>query len=309
MLSAAIKGWRIAVDAFSAEKKKYRRKQQYKIFRFALLSPSFAKKWFDLLETEPLQHICKHRPRLFMKPFRVYMSVAWNRERRLKTILDTYQLLREKETLLNQLLPVKEGLPLAAFSLKDGSNAFLCLGYDERFRKEGELVIFLKQEISGAFISGVSFSFENTLKEGWVCRIGCIQGADNDYREDKSLQKRMNGLRPKALMAFAVMEFSKGLGVPVVYGAGQIIQPFRKKHAVYIERFHKINFNYDKFWSELNAKESEDGWFLLPSELKRKKMEELDTSKRATYRRRYEMMDKISADIFHFHEEMNACKN
>lgn len=297
MLSEAIKGWKMADKAFSNESKKYRRKQQYKIFRFALLNPTFAKKWFDLLCSEEYLFIRTHRPRLFMKPFRVYMSVLWNKEQRLRAILDTYQFLKERKTLLEQFMIAQQPISVSTFELKDSSRVCLCLGYDERFRKEGELVFFLKPEVSGAFIAGASFSFENTEKEGWVCRIGCVQGADNDHREDKLLQKQMNGLRPKALMIFAIIEFAKDLGISTVYGAGQSIQSFRKKHAIYIERFHKINFNYDKFWKELNGIESENGWFLLPLEMQRKKIEELDTSKRATYRRRYVMMDKIAENI------------
>ncbi|TAN17327.1 MAG: DUF535 domain-containing protein [Chitinophagaceae bacterium] len=298
MFSAATKAWKLATNAFSKESKEYRRKQQYKSFRYALIHPFFASQWFKIFCSPEFHLIAEHRSRLYIKPFRVYMSVYWDRDRRVKVILDTYRFIQSAGEGFLQVIASEEPMPLAVFRLKDGSEARLSIGYDERYRKEGELAMFLHCGQPGGFIAGASFSFENTAKEGWVCRIGCIQGHKNG-EEDliKSAQNLMNGLRPKSFMVFAVMEFARHSGIQRVYGAGQSIQAFRRQHAIHIPWFHKIHFDYNKLWTESGGKLQEDGWFLLPCTTPRKSMDEIKACKRAVYRRRYQMMDEISGEI------------
>lgn len=300
MFSTAIKGWKLAAKAFSGEGKSYCRKQQYKSCWHACMHPHFASKWFKKLYSSEYIHIATHRPRLYLKPFRVYMSTRWDRQQKVKVILDTYEFIQNKGLNFIQAIIDEKHFLTATFRLRDESGASIVLGYDERYRKEGELVLTLQCEKFGNAIAGASFSFENTQNEGWICRIGCIQGYKNkDVNIVKTLQNLMNGLRPKALMVFAVQEFAGQLGIKSVYGAGQSIQAFRRKHAVYIPWFHKISFDYDKLWMESGGSLTKDGWFLLPTIAQRKSMCELKPSKRAAHKRRYEMMDQISAEIHH----------
>ncbi|TAN01901.1 MAG: DUF535 domain-containing protein [Chitinophagaceae bacterium] len=299
MLPTATLASKLAAKAFAKEDKKYRRKQQYKSFFQAFIYSSFASKWFQTLYSPEFNLIAEHRPRLYFKPFRVYMSAKWSKNRRVKVILDTYRFIRSRGGCFMQVVTDEKQTQLAIFKLKDGSEASLSIGYDERYRKEGELVLFFQCEQLGGFITGVSFSFEKSLEEeGWVCRIGCIQGhKNNDENLIKAAQNLMNGLRPKSLMVFAVKELAANLGVQLVFGAGQSIQAYRKKHAIHIRWLHKIHFDYNKLWIESGGKLKEDGWYLLPIITPRKNLDEIKSCKRALYRRRYQMMDEIAQEI------------
>lgn len=298
MFSSAAKGWELATKAFSEEDKSYRRKQQYKSLWHAWMHPYFASRWFNTLYSPENNLIIQHRPRLYIKPFRVYMSTQWDKNQKVKVILDTYRFIKSKGENFTQAMICEKQFPVAVFKLKDESTASIVLGYDERYRKEGELVLSLVCEKLGGMVAGASFSFENTSEEGWVCRIGCVQGHRNtDVNIAKTAQNLMHGLRPKVLMVFAVYEFAKNLGIQNVYGAGQSIQAFNRQHAVHIPWLHKINFDYDKLWLECRGELKEEGWFLLPNTSWRKEMCELKPSKRAAHKRKYEMMDQISAEM------------
>ncbi len=299
MFPVCIKGWQLAANAFSGERKRYRRKQQYKIFLYTLMSPSFAKEWFDTLYSPEYDQIVKHRPRLYVKPFRVYMSTGWDKHHKMKTILDTYHFINSAGNAFTQVITGKDNLPVACFKLKDGSEASVMLGYDERYRKEGELVLFFVCKQLGGIVAAASFSFERSDSNNWVCRIGCIQGnkTSDENNIAKTAQNLMYGLRPKSFMVFLVQEFARQLGIDAIYGAGQSIQAFRRKHFIHIPVLHTIRQNYNDMWLESGGVLGKDGWFALPLMPKRKTLEEIKSHKRAVYKRRYEMMDSISAEI------------
>ncbi|MBS1749551.1 MAG: DUF535 family protein [Bacteroidetes bacterium] len=298
MLPVCTKGWQLAESAFSGERKSYRRKQQYKIFLYTLMNPVFSKKWFNTLYSPEYNKVFTLRPRLYVKPFRVYMSARWNKHQRMKVILDTYNFINDLGIPLTQVLPEKKDITVGSFTLKDGQTASVVLGYDERYRKEGELVLFFVCEQLGGIISAASFSFELNNSKQWVCRIGCVQGHKTvDENTAKTAQKQMHGLRPKSFMVFLVQEFARSLGVVAIYGAGQTIQAFNRKHFIHIPILHKITQDYNNLWLELDGELKEDGWFELPLIFKRKAFEEIKSHKRALYKRRYEMMDNIASEI------------
>jgi len=296
MFSSAKQAWILAAGAFSNEHEKYRRKQQYKSAWHAFVFPLFAAKWFNILNSSALKSVTQYRSRLYLKPFRIYMSTKWSKGRRVKVILDTYSFISDLGE--NFLLCVLDDgrFPIATFHLKDGAEATISIGYDERYRKEGELVFFFDCEHLGGFIFGASFCFENTPEKGWVCRIGCVQGTKNENIVNAA-QDFAHGLRPKSLMVFVIQEFCKCLNIHTLYGVGQSIQAFRRKHAIHIQCLHKIHFNYNQLWTESGGEQGKDGWFLLPVLVHKKRMEEIKTNKRAMYRRRYMMMDNIARQI------------
>lgn len=293
--SVATKSWELASRAFFDENKKYRRKQEWKYFFHTFLSPRFASKWFELMESPEFQFITKHRTKLYFKPFRVYISTKWKKKRKVKVIRDTYRFVRSSKNFTRVI--TNPPIEIAHFQLKDGVEAFLKLGYDFKYRKEGELVLSFECEHLGGVIADAAFSFEE-MENGWVSRIGCIQGHHtNELYSAKVAQKLMHGFRPKSLIVFAVQEFSKALGFSAVYGAGDSIQAYRKKHFIHIPFLHKIPFDYDAFWEESGGKAVNKGWYDLPLEPFRKDIQEIKSSKRALYRRRYELMDDISMKI------------
>ncbi len=284
--------------AFANENPKYLKKQKNKILFHTLLNIPFAKKWFSLILSEEYHWVLEHRPRIYFKPFRVYMSTEWNKQQRLNALLNCYAFIK-RHPFLTRLIQSQKPLKIANFPMKyDNIQGQIYLGYNERFRKEGELVASLHCDSYPEAICEASFVIDKE-KDQWVCRIGCVQGSKASETENaiKELQKQMYALRPKALMIFIIQEVAKQLGCQTVYGAGNKIQAHNKKHFIHIQLLHKLSFNYDTLWREADGISSNNGWFLLPKEMQRKSMEEIKSSKRSLYRNRYEMLDKIAQEI------------
>lgn len=295
-----LEGWRYAQNAYKYASRKKRLWHQARSFFYASANPFFARKWFEILQEPDYWQILKNRPRFYLRPFRAYISTKWNKEKRLKVISDTYRFIFGNGETFKQVIfqcEEKEML-LSSFTLKDGAMGELSLGYDERFRKEGELTIFLRCDKVGGLVATTSFAFEEQAAGKWVCWIGCIQGWRERTDEDmKELQKLMHGLRPKALMVIAVQEFVRQLGIDAIFGAGNHIQAFNGKHAIHIPGIHKINFDYNTMWIESGGESVKGGWFLLPLKPNRKSLDDIKVHKRAYYKRRYTMIDEISENM------------
>ena len=187
---------------------------------------------------------------------------------------------------------------MANFKLSDASEGKLVLGYDDRYRKEGELVIsFVCNELGGV-LAAAAFSFEEVNTRQWVCRIGCVQGNKTDFESSsKTAQKLMHGLRPKSLVIFAVQEFARQLEFSELYGAGDSIQAYRRKHVVHLPWIHDIQCDYNAMWDEAGGLPDREGWFNLPLIPVRKDMQEIKSNKRSLYHKRYSLLDELSLKI------------
>ncbi len=291
----------LATETYKNHSEKYRKRQQRKIIFYVFLKQKFSRKWFDILYNKDLKSVFPHRPYMYIKPFRPYISIKWNTKQKLKVILDSYRFLSEKKDFLVDFLQNKEAKTLANLFFNDEIKGELKLGYDNRFRKEGELVLWFESEQLGGRIISVAFSFEETEKNNWTCLIGCVQGQIADSQNfTKETQKLMYGLRPKAFIIYALQELAREWGCSTIYGVGDAIQSYRKKHAIHLAWTHKIHFNYDELWLENGAKNMGKGWFELPLVPVRKDLQEIKSKKRSMYRKRYQMLDEISAQITEF---------
>jgi hypothetical protein len=290
--------WKYATKVFSHEKKKRLIWQQIKSFWHASLNPFVAFDWFETINSPQYSEIFKSQPKMYLKPFRVYMNSEWNQKRKMKVILDTYKFIQSKGENFSKIATDYENRIVIPFKTKDESELRLVLGFQDLFRKEGELAFTLESDRVEGFISAIAFSFEEIADNNFVCRIGCIQGPKvSDENVVKINQKLLFGIRPKSFLVFAVQEFSRQIGMNAVFGVGQDVQAFKQKHAIHIPWLHTINFDYDKVWLEAGGEKTADKWFSLPLIPQRKNIEEIESKKRSAYRSRYAMLDFVAAEI------------
>ncbi len=294
----AVDSWHLASQAFAGNQKNYRIKQLWRSFFAALIYPKIASRWFEILKSPDFILIAKHRPRLYFKPLRVYMSIRWTAERKMKVILDTYRFIMSNGETFKKAITCSTGIEIARWQLNNDIECFLKLGYHEMHRKEGELVLFFECDQLGGTLATIAFSFEEMTPGNWVSRIACIQGHKiNGLDVTKQVQKLLQGLRPKSFMVFAVQELSRKLGFAAIYGAGDSIHPYRRQRTIYIPGLHAIQFDYDAFWDECGGQLNTDGWYELPLMPNQKDIQEIKTNKRSLYLRRYHMLDEISFKI------------
>ena len=124
-----------------------------------------------------------------------------------------------------------------------------------------------------------------------------IQGPAGEEAKDlvRSLTKQLHGLRPQQLMVTALQYFSASLNLDGIIGIAQ-------EHQVKLRwRLKKrVKMNYDLFWQENGATLGDDGYWHLPQIPPRKDLAEIESKKRSMYRKRYQMLDNMAA-------EMQAC--
>lgn len=161
--------------------------------------------------------------------------------------------------------------------------------------REGSLVF--NQFLNDERMMSLAFSFG--LQQGErVAYVGGVQGSNVDsalakYRE---ITKDLEGMRPRDFLIKA-FQF--------------LIHHMRVKHVLCIcdeERHHRhayfgkakaehLHLNYNEIWEEHAGTRMPDGFYRLSPLPVNKPMEDIASKKRALYRRRYALMDKLSADI------------
>lgn len=298
LVSALLQGWNLAKEGYKNHGENYRKKQQWKIAFHSMLSPAFAVTWFETLKSSAFDAVSGPRSRLYIKPFRTYISIKWNKQRKLKVIFDTYRFMKLKGDMFSKLLNENESSTLTQVVLNEECSGSLVLGYDDQFRKEGEVLLSFECAEFGGRVVSVAFSFEEIETNKWVCLVGCVQGHPlNEVGATKKVQKLMHGIRPNSFIMNSLQELCRNLGCHAIYCVGDSIQSYRKKHAIHLPWRHGIDFDYDEFWREVGAKECGKGWFDLPLIATRREMSELKTKKRSMYRKRYLMLDELSVNI------------
>ena len=284
--------------AFANTPAAYAKKQKRKILFHVLLDIPFAKQWIKTIQQKENAWITANRPRLYFKPFRVYLSSRWDKQQRQNALLNCYTYIKQHPG-LQQIICTNRPVEIAQFATKDAeTRGHITLGYDERYRKEGEIVISLRSAHYAEPVCEAAFTIDKAQGK-WIVRIGCIQGSKNTENENsiKTLQKSLYGLRPKSLMIYIMQEIGKQLGCTALYGAGNKIQAHNKKHFIHIPYLHKLKCDYDALWQESGGELQKDGWYQLPQNWQRKPMESIKSQKRAQYRKRYELLDIIARQI------------
>lgn len=299
IIATFAESWRRTQEAFSGSNRQLLRKQKFKSIYHTLKNPLLTRTWHKVLDSQDFILLIQQFPQVYIKPYKNYLSIQWNMERRLKVIFDTYRF-ANRIGLLRYIFSDKK-TKITHIETASGFIFNLVLEYDLRFMKEGDFTFSIECDQLEGRIVAASFSFEE-IKEGiWACRIGCIQGhhKDDNYIS-KIAQKHLHGLRPKSFVVHTIQEFSRNLNIDEIFGIGDGIQTYRGKHMIHLSKKHSIKFDYDKFWIEIGGEPTSDGWYKLPISTIRKNDSEIKTCKRAMYRRRYIMFDELSLKIEDF---------
>ena len=124
--------------------------------------------------------------------------------------------------------------------------------------------------------------------------IGALQGTGLGNDVVKAMTKQFFGYRTKNLIFYGIRNVAKLLGCQRIYAVTN--EGYYAMNHVRINR--KLKTNFGDFWEECGGFLSSDPRFYeIPIEEVRKDMSEMKPSKRANHRRRYELMDQITATM------------
>lgn len=114
----------------------------------------------------------------------------------------------------------------------------------------------------------------------------------NDKDAVVAITRGLHGLRPKALLLFALQELAGIWGIArlrAVSDANHIYRHWQKQRPVAA--------SYDQWWLESGGRLAADGMFDLPVAFLPREIASLKANKRLLYRRRYQQMAEIAAQI------------
>jgi uncharacterized protein len=295
-LAAARAALAFSTQAYAGQRLAIRVKQHVRWSLLAALAPEAALPWFALLRQSSMRPFCLGQPVLPLKPLRPYGSLRWDRQRRMKVIADSYALIRGGPAVLSEAVLNPNGAELASVTLPEAERLGLHLGWNHRFRKEGELVLSLRTGARELRALAMALAFEREPSGTWRCYIGCVQGGDETPEQIRKLTKLLHGLRPKSLLLFVAQELSQALGVRTLLGVSDAIQVYRSKQLIHLPR-HAIQMKYDQQWQEAGGVLDADAWYRLPLQARRRARLDIPANKRAQYTRRYALMDELAAQI------------
>lgn len=227
-----------------------------------------------------------------------YISRCWKPKLIYNVMADHYELLANKCPNL-MMLDQNDKLLLADLS-SISNNCTLVLDRPVWFVREGELVINVFQ--NDLRVASLAFTFCH-MDEKLCIFIGAIQGIHKGIDSAKSLEiyreitKACFGLRPRSLLIEVIKCIAKSLDVVHIYAVKDKDRHHRSNY-FRKDKSDSLVSNYDEIWLDHNATHSQyQDFFELPIAVSKRELEDIPTRKRAMYRRRYDFLDNIFANV------------
>jgi uncharacterized protein VirK/YbjX len=166
--------------------------------------------------------------------------------------------------------------------------AFWCL-------REGSLVF--NQFIGDDRMMTLAFSFGMERGER-VVYVGAVQGSNSEsaLATYKEVAKGLQGMRSRDFLVKAFQLLMHHLGVQRILCISE--EERHHRHPYFTsDPNEKFNLDYNEIWAEHNGEPVEGGFWRLPALPAQRPMEEIAAKNRALYRRRYALMDQLSAGM------------
>lgn len=269
-------------------------KHQLFLLGRALIFLPEIRKWFEISDNPVLTLALKRFPLMSGAIYWPYINHTWTMQRRLATIDQHYRMLDGPAAIIAHA--TLEEVELASLH-EEYAGLRLVLDKAFWFLREGEIVlnIFVKDQrfYSIAFTLGINAGEPLLL-------VGALQGSNVDAAPEiyRDITHALYGMRPRDFLMVALKFLSGELGIKRIWA---ISNDKRQHNSPYFGGGHKdkVLVAYNEVWLEHGGTPLDNGFFDIPSTVKYKDMDEIPTRKRATYRRRYQMLDKLARDIRH----------
>lgn len=245
--------------------------------------------WYSDTSNPALLQILRLRPDIVCAADRPYINTTWTPRERLNAIQRHYRLIRGRLTFLG--FAPGEQLRIGSVDL-DGGALDIVLDKPDWFVHEGEVTLSL-------FRGGLrlySLVFLLGCQDGRrVAYIGALQGMGdaNALAIYRDLTHTLHGLRPRDLLINTLRMLCAEVGIERILA---VSDAHSMGSSDYFSR-EKPQTTYDVAWLDHRGVDLGDGFFELPAGQVRRPHEQIPSRKRAQYRRRYEMLDALKAQM------------
>ncbi|MDA3133013.1 DUF535 domain-containing protein [Atlantibacter subterranea] len=264
----------------------------------SLASPLVTSRLLNSLSKQPnLETLLKAQPGLPCRLHRPYLSVNTRSTQALSALDFHYkQLIRLLPATLLLSHWSATGANLAQLTGKNGEQYRILLASLSMLDKEGEATLVFFDE-NDTVLAEMTFTLCQRNGKPTLF-IGGLQGAKNwvPHERIQNATKACHGLFPKRLLLETICHLAPLLQASQIQAVGNDTHIYRNwRYAK--KKKDKLHADYDSFWLSMGGEPGKDGYFTLPDVITRKPMEEIASKKRAEYRRRYELLDSLAAQV------------
>jgi uncharacterized protein VirK/YbjX len=235
-------------------------------------------KLLDLLQADPA---------ITLKCTRSYLWTGLNGSRRLMAQLGFYDWLLTQYTSqqISHFYQVNHKT-ICNFLVKDRSIE-VQLRPSRGLGREGELAVFLSldgQVLMKASFSVLSLDLIGIPGKGHAMYVGAFQGEKNTLELIKETTLLMERTKPSHLLFNVLQSLAKNWNLHAIVGVSDNDHAFAGYKRTLAKR---VKLNYDQIWQELGGEKNEQsGHWVLPRNWAPRPIEEIESKKRAAYRRR-----------------------
>ncbi len=172
-------------------------------------------------------------------------------------------------------------------------NLVLCAESGQRKEGLAALMLDLPDE---THVYQILFWIARDSDKDWAMWIGALQGPNVDDAREliKKITKKCHAYRTKNLILYAAQAVARNLGLKKIFAVTNEGY-YANNH---LRRDRKLKTSFSDFWAEAGGTPTSDARFYeLPIIETRKTVEEIPSHKRAQYRRRFELLDKLDATV------------
>ncbi len=267
-------------------------KHQVKLLGMALMSIQEIRNWYEISDNPLLSQALKRFPLIAGAMYWPYINHTWPMQRRLKTIDQHFRMLGGPAAIIARA--TFEEVELARF-VEEYAGLRLVLDKASWFLREGEIVLNLfihdQRYYSIAFTLGIDAGQP-------LIYVGALQGSNVNAAQGiyRDITHALHGIRPRDLLMVSLKLLCVELGINRIWA---VSGDNRQHNSPYFGNTHKekILVAYNEVWLEHGGIELDNGFFEIPAVVRYKDMNEIPTRKRANYRRRYLMLDRLAAEI------------
>jgi uncharacterized protein VirK/YbjX len=241
---------------------------------------------------DAFERLILDRPRYVSLLIAPYIDARWSTAERVERLIEHASALCGR--LGKYDFPVDQALPLldlGAFGIPDYA---IALDKPMWFCHEGLVTLNI---FKGNFrFFSITFSF-NSNDPGTEVLIGGVQGRKTrDILEQyKDFTKLTHGLRPRDFLLEILRMIARTESVGQILGIPDRYRYHRHGYFTFNNR-RDLHLDYDNVWRDRGGKLTADGMYEIPLSSDRN-LNEVSARKRAMYRRRYDLLDRLEAGI------------
>jgi uncharacterized protein len=267
-------------------------KHQVILMGRALVSLPIIRSWYGISDNPLLIKALNRFPMMSGAIYWPYINHTWTIQQKLGAIDQHFRMLDGSAGIIAEATFVE--VELAQLE-EEYAGLRLVLDKAIWFLREGEIVLNLfvydQRFYSIAFTLGMDDGQPLVL-------VGALQGSNSDIAQTvyRDITRALNGMRPRDFLMVALKMLCVELGIHRIWA---VTSDMRQHNSPYFGNSHKekVLVTYNEVWLEHGGTELGNGFFEIPAKVTYKEMSEIPTRKRAAYRRRYEMLDKLALDI------------